>query len=93
MKEFENYRNIRRRALIYGLPLLSFAFQMIAVVASLLVIIFSFSLMAIISAVVINLVLYIFLLKINANPELLNFKRVFPKTISNKPISGFRYED
>lgn len=93
MKQFQNYRNIRRRALIYGLPLLPFALQMMAVVASLIMIIFSFSLAAIIFSVVFNLVLYISLLKVSSNPELLNFKRVFPCAISNKPISGLSYED
>ena len=44
MKKFIPYKNIRKRAMILGLPLSFFALQMISVIASLMLIIFSFSL-------------------------------------------------
>ncbi len=49
MKTFIPYKNIRKRAMILGLPLALFALQMISVIASLLLIIFSFSLGMIVS--------------------------------------------
>lgn len=93
MKRYEIYKNIRKKALIYGLPVGLFAVMILSVIGSLLVIIFSFSLSLIISAVVFNLVLYSFLTRITINPKLLHYQRVFPKMISNKSFSRLSYED
>ncbi|MDX1604505.1 MAG: hypothetical protein R3209_15660 [Salinimicrobium sediminis] len=93
MKKYEVYRNIRKKAMIYGLPLRFFALMMLSIIGSLLMIIFSFSFGLILSAVVLNLSLYFFLIRITHNPQLLNFQRVFPKMISNKRFSGLTYED
>lgn len=93
MKRYEVYRNIRKKALIYGLPVGLFALMMLSVIGSLLVIIFSFSLVIITLMVLLNLALYGFLTRITVNPQLLNVQRVFPKMISNKKISGLSYED
>ena len=54
MKRFEVYRNIRKKALIWGLPISLFALMMVAVIASLLVIIFSFSFAVVISVFILN---------------------------------------
>ena len=93
MKRYEIYRNIRKKALIYGLPVPLFALMMLSIIGSLLVIIFSFSLMIIIAAVLRNLVLYFILTRITANPQLLNQRKVFPVLISNKRSTNMRYED
>lgn len=93
MKKFEPYKNIRKRAMILGLPLPFFALQMISVIGSLLVIIFSFSLKVIISVFVWNGTLYIALSRIINHPELLHLKKVFPLTISNKKLSHLLYEE
>lgn len=93
MKRFEVYRNIRKKALIYGLPIGFFAVMMLSIIGSLLVIIFSFSLGLIISVAVLNLSLYFFLTRLTGNPELLRYQQVIPKMISNKKISGISYED
>ena len=78
--------------MILGLPLSSFALQMISVIGSLLGIIFSFSLGVIVSVLLWNIILYIILTTISRHPELLNFKHVFSQTISNKK-PGLSYED
>jgi len=93
MKKYEIYRNIRKRAVIFGLPIFLFALMMISVVASLLVIIFSFSLGIIMSALVINLTLYIALTRITSNPQLFQMAGAFPRIISNKRNSAFDYEE
>ena len=93
MKKFEVYKNIRKGAVIFGLPLPLFALLMICIVASLLVIIFSFSLAIIISAFLLNGVLYTLLMRISSNPRLFHIAKVFPKLISNKKSSQFNYEE
>lgn len=93
MKRYEVYRNIRKKALIYGLPITFFAIMMLSVVGSLLVIIFSFSLNMILSVAIANLFLYFLLTRMTANPRLLNIRRNFPQMISNKKCSGFSYEN
>ena len=93
MKRYEIYRNIRKKALIYGLPVPLFALMMLSIIGSLLVIIFSFSLIIIIAVVLWNLVLYSFLTRITANPQLLNQRKVFPVLISNKRSTNMLYED
>lgn len=93
MKKFEVYRNIRKRAVIFGLPISLFALIMISIVASLLVIIFSFSLGIIVGALVLNLTLYIALIRVTSNPQLFQMAGAFPRIISNKRNSGFDYEE
>jgi len=92
MKKFEVYKNIRKRAVIMGLPISLFALMMTSVIGSLLFIIFSFSLFVIFMVFVFNAVLYIALTHITKNPALLHFKKVFPLTISNKKHSRLNYE-
>ena len=93
MKKFEVYKNIRKGAVIFGLPLPLFALLMICIVASLLIIIFSFSLGVIIGAFLLNGTLYTVLIRISSNPRLFHFAKVFPKLISNKKSSQFDYEE
>ena len=92
MKRFEVYKNIRKSAVIMGLPISLFALMMTAVIGSLLFIIFSFSFTIIISVFVFNATLYVALTHITKNPALLHFKKVFPQTISNKKQSRLYYE-
>lgn len=92
MKRFEVYKNIRKRAVIMGLPISLFALMMTSVIGSLLLIIFSFSFSVIIIVFVFNAVLYIALTHITKNPALLQFKKVFPQTISNKKESRLLYD-
>lgn len=92
MKRYEVYKNIRKRAMIFGLPVSLFALMMIAVIASLLVIIFSFSFVIIIGVLAFNATLYIALTRFAHNPQLLQFSKVFPKIISNKKSTTLDYE-
>ncbi|WP_116524894.1 hypothetical protein [Seonamhaeicola aphaedonensis] len=84
MKKYEVYKDIRKRAMIMGLPISLFALQMTVVIGSLLFIIFSFSLSVIILVFIFNGGLYIGLTQLTKYPALLHFKKVFPTTISNK---------
>ncbi|QCX00594.1 hypothetical protein FGM00_10935 [Aggregatimonas sangjinii] len=93
MKKFEVYKNIRKRAVIFGLPISLFALMMISVIASLLVIIFSFGFAIILGVLVFNGMLYIGLTKFANNPQLLQFFKVFPNSISNKKSSAISYEE
>ncbi|MBO2545306.1 MULTISPECIES: hypothetical protein [unclassified Salegentibacter] len=93
MKKYEPYRNIRKGAVIFGLPLTLFALMMLSIIASLLVIIFSFSLGVIISALLFNAFLYIGLNRISRLLEFLQMTGAFPKMISNKRNSGIDYEE
>lgn len=92
MKRFEVYRNIRKKALIWGLPVPLFALMMIAVVGSLLVIIFSFSFLMIMSVFFLNACLYTILIRISNKPQLLQIPGVFPGIISNKKSTLLNYE-
>ncbi|MDF4203912.1 hypothetical protein PXD56_13140 [Maribacter sp. SA7] len=92
MKRFEVYRNIRKRAVIFGLPISLFALMMMSVLASLMVIIFSFSFGVIIGVAIFNAALYIALTRITNNPQLFQLAKAFPKIISNKRNSGIHYE-
>ena len=92
MKKFEVYKNIRKRAVIFGLPLSLFAVMMISIIASLLIIIFSFSFGVIIGVLVLNAALYIVLTRITNNPQVFHLAKTFPKSISNKRNSGLDYE-
>nr|WP_252737097.1 hypothetical protein [Zobellia galactanivorans] len=93
MKKFEVYKNIRKRALIFGLPISLFALQMIAILASLMVIIFSFGLSIIAVVSVLNIGLYILLLRLAQGTRLTLQLNPFPKTISNKKSPVLYYED
>ncbi len=92
MKRYEIYKNIRKRAMIFGLPVSLFALMMIAIVASLLIIIFSFSFGVIIGVFAFNATLYTALSKFAHNPQLQQLSKVFPKIISNKKTSSLHYE-
>ncbi len=76
-----------------GLPISLFALMMTSVIGSLLFIIFSFSFLVIISAFLFNGGLYVVLTQLTKHPALLHFKKVFPKTISNKKQSPLHYEE
>jgi len=93
MKRFEVYKNIRKRAMIMGLPTTWFALMMTAVIGSLLFIIFSFSFLAIIGVFVFNAMLYIALTHLTKNPSLWHYSKVFPNAISNKKQSYLHYEN
>ena len=92
MKRFEVYKNIRKRAVIMGLPISLFALMMTVVIGSLLFIIFSFSFGIIIGLMLFNGGLYIALTRIANNPQLFQTGNPFPRIISNKRNSGFDYE-
>tara|TARA_R110000764_G_scaffold236221_2_gene331231 strand:+ start:301 stop:585 length:285 start_codon:yes stop_codon:yes gene_type:complete len=92
MKKFEVYKNIRKRAVIFGLPISLFSLMMVSIFASLLIIIFSFSFVLIIGILIFNAGLYIALTRINQNPQLFQMAKAFPRIISNKRNSGFDYE-
>ncbi|MDT0678513.1 hypothetical protein [Autumnicola musiva] len=92
MKRFEIYRNIRKRAIIWGLPVSLFALMMIAVVGSLLVIIFSFSFGVVITALAFNCLLYIGLTRFASQPQLFQFARVFPSSVTAKRSIQVYYE-
>ena len=93
MKKYEVYRNIRKRALIFGLPLTLFALQMVSVIGSLMIIIFSFGLGSILGALLWNPILYVVLTKVAHRPQLLQMGHPFPKHISNRQNSFLAYED
>jgi len=91
MKKYEVYRNIRKRAMIMGLPISLFALMMVSVISSLLIIIFSFSLGVIIALLLFNALLFGALAQWAKNPQLLSIQKIFPQTISNKKLSPFIY--
>lgn len=91
MKVYIIYRDIRRRALIFGLPVSLFAIQMLGIIGSLLVVIFSFSFGLVIGAMLLNGILYVVLIKLVNQPRLLDVAQVFPKIISNKKTSLLSY--
>ena len=93
MNGYKIYRNIRKRALIFGLPLPLFALQMLGVIGSLLVVIFSFSLFLVMGVIAVNLLLYVILLKLTHQPQLLHLAKVFPSAISNKKTTLLNYEN
>jgi hypothetical protein len=83
---------MRKRAVIFGLPISLFALMMVSILASLLIIIFSFSFGVIIGLMVFNGALYVTLTRIVNRPQLFQIGNPFPKIISNKRNSGFDYE-
>ncbi len=78
--------------MIWGLPVSLFALMIIAVVGSLLVIIFSFSLGAVITVFIFDYALYISLTKLSSHPQVFQFSKVFPETVSSKRLSNVNYE-
>ena len=93
MRKYEVYKNIRKGAMIWGLPISLFAIMMLAILASLLIIIFSFSLLVIMGAILLNGTLYVVLTKIASKAITLNLTRVFQKIISNKKENIQHYVD
>ena len=93
MKQYKIYKNIRKQALIMGLPVSMFAIMMLAVVGSLMFIIFSFSFYAVLGVFFINALLYVILIRLTHNPELLQIRKVFPKNITNKKTTHLNYEE
>ena len=91
MKKYEVYRNIRKRAMIMGLPISLFALMMASVIGSLLVIIFSFSFGVIVALLLFNALLFGALAQWAKNPQLLSVQKIFPHTISNKKLSPLSY--
>ncbi|WP_293294593.1 hypothetical protein [Allomuricauda sp.] len=91
MKQYSVYRNIRVRALIFGLPVAFFALQMMAVVGSLIAVIFSFNLILLIAVGLGNTVLYGILLKLVQEPRLLQIGVRFPHSITNKKITSYEH--
>ena len=92
MKKFEIYKNIRKQAVIFGLPISLFALMMVVILASLLIIIFSFSFGIIIGLLVFNAALYIALTRITHNPQIFQMTKAFPRIISNKRNYDYDYE-
>lgn len=91
MKQYTVYRNIRVRALIFGLPVAFFALQMMAVVGSLIAVIFSFNLILLIVMGIGNTLLYGILLKLVQEPGLIHTGVSFPQIISNKKITSYEH--
>ena len=84
MKKYEVYKNIRKRAVLFGLPLSLFALMMCSILCSLIIIIFSFSLLMVISIPFCNAVLYVVLLNLERIKSYPIFGSQFPKQLSNK---------
>lgn len=84
MKRYNTYRNIRKQAMIMGLPISLFALQMVSVIGSLLVIIFSFHLGVIVGLLLFNALLYGVLGRWVKKPFPIKVQRTFPQAISNK---------
>ena len=91
MKRYTIHRNIRKRALIFGMPVSSFAILMSSIIVSLLAIIFSFSVGLILVIVIWNSGLYSLLLRL-PQLKLPSFSST-PKVLSNKQIGLSQYED
>lgn len=92
MKSYLIYRNIRKEALIFGLPLTAFAIQMTSVIGSLLMIIFSFKVFLIFLILFWNLGLYIVLLHYRQKLSQIGTPKAFPGLISNRK-PGLANED
>lgn len=88
MKKYEIYRNIRKQAMIMGLPISLFALMMVSVICSLLIIIFSFNFVVIVVLLLSNALLYGALVQWVKKPFLMLPTKVFPKTLSNKKITS-----
>ncbi|MDT0642200.1 hypothetical protein RM553_05075 [Zunongwangia sp. F363] len=89
MKRYTAYRDIRKEALIMGLPLLLFAVQIAVVVLSLLIAIFAFDFLVILGLISMNAGLYFSLLHYTRLTCKVIFIRVYPRLISNKPVNPY----
>lgn len=92
MKQFKVYKDIRKQALLMGLPLTLFSLLITSILLSLLVVIFSFSIITLVVVMVGNLGLYIVFTQISRGTFRVSFKRHFPKEISIKNINVIDYE-
>ena len=86
MKTYTPYRDIRKEALIFGLPVYLFALQMIAVIVGLLAIIFAFGWMSILIGCSGNFLLYLMLINLKKLSARIQVFQVFPRHISTKQI-------
>ncbi|WP_108424495.1 hypothetical protein [Flagellimonas amoyensis] len=91
MKRYEVYRNIRKRAMVMGLPISFFALMMVSVICSLLIIIFSFSFGVIVGLLLANALLYGALVQWVKKPFQTGFTQVFPSSLSNKNRNPYAY--
>lgn len=91
MRTYQIYKNIRKGALIWGLPISLFALLMASVICSLLIIIFSFSLLLIFGLLLWNGGLYLVLARWQKSSNLIQIGTVFPKNINNKKENILRY--
>ena len=89
MKQFEVYRNIRKRAMIMGLSISLFALMMVSIICSLLIIIFSFHFGVIVGLLLFNALFYGALVRWVKKPFHLKVQETFPKTISLKQLNPF----
>lgn len=79
--------------MIFGLPLPYFGMVMVLLILSLLILIFSFSLVLLLILLIANFIMYFVLAQLAANPNIVNFQKVFPKLISNKKTNDFIYDE
>ena len=93
MKRFEVYKDIRKQAMIFGLPVSLFALMMVSIVISLLVIIFSFGLGIIVGVIILNCILYFILIRLARQSQRIQASTHFPKIISNKKSTLCDYEE
>ncbi|MBW8200651.1 hypothetical protein [Flagellimonas abyssi] len=91
MKTYPTYRNIRKQAMVLGLPISFFALQMVSVIGSLLIIIFSFHFGVIVGLLLFNALLYGALGRWVKKPFPVKVKNTFPSTISNKRLSPLNH--
>lgn len=93
MKKFKIYKNIRKRAMLMGLPISLFGLMITSVIGSLMLLIFSFSFLIIILAFAFNTALYLSLIYSLRNPHIFHFQKVFPKIITHKKHNDFDYQE
>lgn len=91
MRTYRIYKDIRKGARIWGLPISLFALMMLSILGSLLIIIFSFSLGVIVALLLFNALLFGALAQWAKNPNVFAIQKVFPQTISNKKLSPLSY--
>ena len=89
MKQYEVYGNIRKRAMIMGLPVSLFALLMVSVIGSLLIIIFSFNFGVIVGLLLFNALFYAALVQWVKRPFQVKVVPNFPNTISLKQLNPF----
>ncbi len=93
MRSYQVYRNIRKGAVIWGLPISLFALLMASVICSLLVIIFSFSLLTVLGLFLWNGGLFVGLVKWRQSNRSFQLGTPFPKNINNKQVKILHYVD